>query len=229
MLINRTRVCNFTSNGSLFCNQDIPPDQTHSYISDCGGLPAPSNGEIDLPDVTAVGQIVVYSCFTGYALDTAAIRTCLSSGQWSGNAPQCVSGKDKIYIKILSFKMEYIVDMLSSLCLSNQYRNHYHINIYSNRYKYVVWYLTSDHITNHHLNLQQVVQHRMLHPMVTWMYLTVWRPGILSGTPVMLDTRLLERQRGFAWQTLNGMETHLHVLLVRQVTQFVKETHTNCF
>ena len=70
-------------------------NQTHSYISDCGGLPAPSNGEIDLPDVTAVGQIVVYSCFTGYALDTAAIRTCLSSGQWSGNAPQCVSGKDQ--------------------------------------------------------------------------------------------------------------------------------------
>lgn len=62
------------------------------YISDCGGLPAPTNGEIVLPSVYSAGQIAVYSCDRGFSLTGPSTRTCLSSGLWNGTAPQCAEG-----------------------------------------------------------------------------------------------------------------------------------------
>lgn len=64
------------------------------HISDCGSLPSPTDGSVALPPVTSEGQIVVYSCDLNFALSDLklAIRTCLSTGLWSGSAPLCISG-----------------------------------------------------------------------------------------------------------------------------------------
>ena len=41
---------------------------------------------------TTVGQIVTYTCNSGYELMGNSTRTCQSSGQWTGSQPSC-SGK----------------------------------------------------------------------------------------------------------------------------------------
>ena len=58
---------------------------------DCGTLPAPKNGTVQITASTA-GGVAKYICNTGCDLVGVSIRTCLvigQSAQWSGTAPQC--------------------------------------------------------------------------------------------------------------------------------------------
>ena len=62
-----------------------------SIVLDCGSLPDPSNGAVQVSTTTVGGQ-ATYQCNTGFVLVGATTRTCQASGlsaQWSDSAPQC--------------------------------------------------------------------------------------------------------------------------------------------
>ncbi|XP_064397065.1 uncharacterized protein LOC135343945 isoform X3 [Halichondria panicea] len=59
---------------------------------DCGNLMNPQNGMIQTSNTNYEG-LAIYSCVSGYELDTGAItvtRICQLNSMWSGTAPQCV-------------------------------------------------------------------------------------------------------------------------------------------
>ena len=59
----------------------------HTAI-DCGDPGTPTNGQRSLSSTT-YNSVVTYTCDVGYTLQGSNSRTCQSSGQWSGNVPQC--------------------------------------------------------------------------------------------------------------------------------------------
>ena len=59
---------------------------------DCGGLPAPTGGQITFGQGTGFEAAATYSCSEGYTLIGQTQQICLSSGEWSGNAPSCKKG-----------------------------------------------------------------------------------------------------------------------------------------
>ncbi|XP_053392084.1 CUB and sushi domain-containing protein 3-like, partial [Mercenaria mercenaria] len=58
-------------------------------INDCGNLPNPSNGIVDLLNGTAYQSVAKYKCSTGYTLYGDSDTTCTASGTWSGNFLNC--------------------------------------------------------------------------------------------------------------------------------------------
>ncbi len=55
----------------------------------CLALPDPANGAVDY-DSTTFGSMATYSCSSGYQQEGGdRERTCLPSGQWSGEEAQC--------------------------------------------------------------------------------------------------------------------------------------------
>ena len=61
-------------------------------VIDCGDLPAPANGQVDLGNGTVFGSVAVYSCNERFELNgPAELRTCQDSGSWSEVAPTCES------------------------------------------------------------------------------------------------------------------------------------------
>lgn len=56
---------------------------------DCGGLPQPANGQINLSSTT-YHSTASYTCTSGYNLIGTRVRTCEANGEWSGAAPVCV-------------------------------------------------------------------------------------------------------------------------------------------
>lgn len=63
----------------------------------CGPPPTSANVNVDFTTMT-VGQNAVYSCPPGYTLVGTSIQTCLVTGSWSGDMPQCLSKFFQIYI-----------------------------------------------------------------------------------------------------------------------------------
>ncbi len=65
-------------------------ESLHVFISavDCGDLSAPDNGFIAINSTTFTST-ASYSCATGHELVGNDTRTCVESGNWSGNQPQC--------------------------------------------------------------------------------------------------------------------------------------------
>ena len=61
----------------------------------CPELSAPDNGGLTVSSRTA-GSVATYSCNVGYTLDGSAIRTCGTSGSWSGGNPVCILGEVKM-------------------------------------------------------------------------------------------------------------------------------------
>ena len=57
-------------------------------LIDCGTLDPPENGSVSI-EGTAVGNSAIYSCDTGYNRVGDSSRTCLESGEWSGDEPSC--------------------------------------------------------------------------------------------------------------------------------------------
>lgn len=55
---------------------------------DCGALDGPANGKVEV-SATTNGGTATYSCVGGYVLSGNGVRTCTSSGTWSGSAPTC--------------------------------------------------------------------------------------------------------------------------------------------
>lgn len=54
----------------------------------CPNLNAPTNGQVYVSGNTPSFN-ATYACNSGYVLEGLQTRTCLSDGQWSGQAPIC--------------------------------------------------------------------------------------------------------------------------------------------
>ena len=57
---------------------------------DCGPLGHPDNGRMSLSGTT-YNSVATYSCDSGYGLIGNNTRTCLGTGNWSGEEPTCIS------------------------------------------------------------------------------------------------------------------------------------------
>lgn len=54
----------------------------------CEELSDPTNGLVTITG-TVSNSLAIYSCNTGFNLVGRAVRTCMSNGEWSGEAPIC--------------------------------------------------------------------------------------------------------------------------------------------
>ena len=59
---------------------------------ECGNLSHPDNGMVSLSGIV-LDSVATYTCDTGYDLVGNNDRTCLATGNWSGNEPTCIEGK----------------------------------------------------------------------------------------------------------------------------------------
>ena len=57
-------------------------------VVDCGRPPFAFFSGADTT-ATTVGTVITYTCFSGRRLVGDRQRTCLASGEWSGDTPQC--------------------------------------------------------------------------------------------------------------------------------------------
>ena len=78
----------------------------HSAI-DCGPLPAPDDGSVSITS-TRVDATATYRCNNGFVLTGASIRTCLLSGQWSGQAPTCERQGNNIEYHVLVLELQAV-------------------------------------------------------------------------------------------------------------------------
>ena len=89
-------VCHYTPDQSLITSVATAALQILNFyflpltVVDCGGLVPPSNGNRTLTGTT-FGSQANYSCFVGYTLDGAMLRTCTAAGSWSESDPMCNS------------------------------------------------------------------------------------------------------------------------------------------
>ena len=68
----------------------------------CPVLPHPENGEV-LVTGQIVRSIATYICDSEFEIDTDIIqRVCLESGQWSSEAPLCISKSVLMNMAVLS-------------------------------------------------------------------------------------------------------------------------------
>ncbi|KAH3700404.1 hypothetical protein DPMN_075380 [Dreissena polymorpha] len=61
----------------------------HYTVSDCGPLPAPSEGTVTSQKGTTYGQTARYTCNPGYQLLGATTRLCQENGLWTEETPVC--------------------------------------------------------------------------------------------------------------------------------------------
>ena len=59
-------------------------------VIDCGDPGTPANGDT-MVTTTTIGSIANHTCDTGYMLNGADQRECLSNGTWSPDLPTCIS------------------------------------------------------------------------------------------------------------------------------------------
>ena len=62
---------------------------TRNLVQDCGTLPDPSNGQVNLDEGTTIGSTAVYTCDEGHTLVGASTRMCQSDGVWANSEPTC--------------------------------------------------------------------------------------------------------------------------------------------
>ena len=55
----------------------------------CGDLCDIANGKVEIAPDSKLGSSAKYSCNAGYILQGNGKRTCLASGEWSGEEPSC--------------------------------------------------------------------------------------------------------------------------------------------
>lgn len=61
-----------------------------SASADCGGLPDPTDGMVEISPDTMLDATATYSCDTGFGISSGdEVRTCLANSSWSGEAATC--------------------------------------------------------------------------------------------------------------------------------------------
>ncbi|XP_078664090.1 E-selectin-like [Branchiostoma floridae x Branchiostoma belcheri] len=83
---------NLTGASSITCQVDgtwsgIPPTCT---AIQCPMLTGPANGMVIYPGSNFFGDVVTFSCDTGYSLVGTSMLTCQADGTWSGDRPTCI-------------------------------------------------------------------------------------------------------------------------------------------
>ena len=68
---------------------------------ECPELPDPDNGQVHLSGRHFQDQ-AVYTCDRGYTMVGASKRVCQTSGQWSGNTPECKHSARFAYLCIFT-------------------------------------------------------------------------------------------------------------------------------
>ena len=58
----------------------------------CPTPTAPTNGNFQTPEGTAIGRFVYYTCDSTYSLVGENFRECLADTTWNGNTPLCLKG-----------------------------------------------------------------------------------------------------------------------------------------
>ena len=66
-------------------NESIIP-----LVVDCGSLPAPVNGSIDISETT-FGSVSTFTCDEGFNQSGSSLRECEATGDWSGSDTVCTS------------------------------------------------------------------------------------------------------------------------------------------
>ena len=61
-------------------------------VADCGVLPAPVNGSIEILETT-FESVSVFSCEKGFNQSGSSMRECQANGEWSGIDTICTSNK----------------------------------------------------------------------------------------------------------------------------------------
>jgi hypothetical protein len=59
------------------------------YVTDCGRIQNPVNGNVDQSSGTTYGRTVHFNCSVGYEIFGSKQATCMADGQWSHAAPVC--------------------------------------------------------------------------------------------------------------------------------------------
>ena len=62
-----------------------------AVFKDCGHPGNITNGDLDISNGTQVGDVVMYTCDSGYKLSGREYRICQNVGNWSGTEPTCQS------------------------------------------------------------------------------------------------------------------------------------------
>lgn len=55
----------------------------------CPALSNPANGVVSVIDLT-FNSVATYTCNSGYVISGVQQRTCLETGEWSGQEPTCI-------------------------------------------------------------------------------------------------------------------------------------------
>ena len=73
----------------------------------CPEVNDPTNGNASIEHrVRGVGDIVEYTCSSGYDLVGSSSRTCLPDGTWTENTPQCSCIRCKYIMRIFQVGRE---------------------------------------------------------------------------------------------------------------------------
>lgn len=75
----------------------FPGTSCFLFVSDCGSLEEPANGNMQLTG-TLFGDVATFSCSIGFQLFGVDSITCGPEGQWTSAVPVChVTGKKISY------------------------------------------------------------------------------------------------------------------------------------
>ena len=96
-----------------------------SAAIDCGSLPNPLNGMVDLSGGTVLGSQAMYSCMAGYQLEGNSTRLCTIAGEWRPEAPTCARSSK------FSFQDAHCVVSFATRSINNNadsWKYHHHVD-----------------------------------------------------------------------------------------------------
>ena len=85
------------SHGNVLLHFSLPPGVS------CGTLVDPTDGNVNVKGLE-FGSTATYTCNSGFVLFGKGIRTCLESGVWNGQAPECRGEESPLIIIVLAYK-----------------------------------------------------------------------------------------------------------------------------
>ena len=93
-----------------------------SVLPDCGDPGRPNNATVIGKNHWA-GEYVRYLCHPGYTMLGPAVRMCLSSGKWSGKAPNCKSYMRCIFFFSIFFICNHTTTLMTTTTKCKRKKN----------------------------------------------------------------------------------------------------------
>ena len=57
------------------------------------------NGRVELTDAYRAGSVATHTCDNGFTLNGDQVRTCQSSGAWTGSVASCMEGETTLWLR----------------------------------------------------------------------------------------------------------------------------------